>query len=202
MPGLIEILTRVAEAWKYNKKDLVVSGNKIVKVIEQESAMEAEKQDITKDDISTAFEMLSSSFDPIYGGFSHAPKFPTPHNMSFLLRYWKLKGEKKALDMVEKNLDALYRGGIFDHIGYGFSRYSTDEKWLVPHFEKMLYDNALLAIVYLEAYLCTKKDVYADVARKIFTYVLRDMTSPEEGFIQQKMRILKVRKVSLSLDSG
>ena len=182
MPGLIEILTRVAEAWEKNKKDLVASGDKIVKAIEQEVSMEAGKQDITKEDISIAFEMLSGSFDQIYGGFSHAPKFPTPHNMSFLLRYWKLNGEKQALDMVEKTLDAMYRGGIFDHIGYGFSRYSTDEKWLVPHFEKMLYDNALLAIIYLEAYLCTKKDVYADAARKIFTYVLRDMASPEGGF--------------------
>ena len=89
--------------------------------------MEAKKRDITKEDISTAYEMLSDSFDPIYGGFSHAPKYPTPHNMYILLRYWKLKGEKRALDMDEKTQDALYRGGIFDHIGYGFSRYSTDE---------------------------------------------------------------------------
>ncbi|NLO83524.1 MAG: thioredoxin domain-containing protein [Clostridiales bacterium] len=182
MPGLMEILTRVAEAWKSNKRELIESSDKVVKAIERESAMEAKKRDITKEDISTAYEMLSDSFDPIYGGFSHAPKFPTPHNMYFLLRYWKLKGEKRALDMVEKTLDALYRGGIFDHIGYGFSRYSTDERWLVPHFEKMLYDNALLAVAYLEAYLCTKKEIYANVARKIFTYVLRDMTPPEGGF--------------------
>jgi len=105
-----------------------------------------------------------------------------PHNLYFLLRYWHKAKEEYALVMVEKTLDSMYSGGIYDHIGFGFCRYSTDEKWLVPHFEKMLYDNALLAIAYLETYQATKNKKYADIAKEIFTYVLRDMTSPEGGF--------------------
>jgi len=100
----------------------------------------------------------------------------------FLLRYYSLKGEKKALAMVEKTLDSMYRGGIFDHIGFGFSRYSTDEKWLAPHFEKMLYDNALLIMAYLEAYQITKKELYKNVAVKSLEYIFRELTSEEGGF--------------------
>jgi hypothetical protein len=182
MPGLIDILKAVAQAWKTNRQGLIESGNKIVDALQEQFRLESEEDDLSKEDIHEVYRGLKRSFDPVYGGFGHAPKFPIPHNLYFLMRYWKMTGEQKALEMVEKTLDAMYRGGIFDHIGYGFSRYSTDRKWLVPHFEKMLYDNALLAIAYLEAYLCTKKDVYAEVAKKIFTYVLRDMTSPEGGF--------------------
>ncbi|MEW5899799.1 MAG: thioredoxin domain-containing protein, partial [Bacillota bacterium] len=132
--------------------------------------------------IKKAYDQLAGDFDPQYGGFGGAPKFPTPHNLSFLLRHWKGERAEKALRMVEKTLDAMYRGGIYDHVGFGFSRYSTDRKWLVPHFEKMLYDNALLAYVYLEAAQATGRESYARVAREIFTYVLRDMTSPKGAF--------------------
>ncbi|WP_331489727.1 thioredoxin domain-containing protein [Tepidibacter hydrothermalis] len=121
-------------------------------------------------------------FDTRYGGFGNAPKFPTTHNLSFLLRYYKATGKKEALEIVEKTLESMYKGGIFDHIGFGFSRYSTDRKWLVPHFEKMLYDNALIVITYLEVYQLTQNDLYKQIADKIFTYVLRDMTSNEGGF--------------------
>jgi hypothetical protein len=182
MPGLIDILKAVAQAWRTNRQGLIESGNKIVEALQDQFALDSRENDLTKEDVHEAYRGLERSFDPVYGGFGPAPKFPIPHNLYFLMRYWKMTGEQKALEMVEKTLDAMYRGGIFDHIGYGFSRYSTDRKWLVPHFEKMLYDNALLAIAYLEAYLCTKKDVYAEVAKKIFTYVLRDMASPEGGF--------------------
>jgi uncharacterized protein YyaL (SSP411 family) len=132
--------------------------------------------------IHAAFEQYKDSFDDKYGGFGHAPKFPSPHIFLFLLRYWKLTGDDTALKMVEKSLDCMRRGGIFDHIGFGFCRYSTDRTWLVPHFEKMLYDNALLAIAYLETFKATGNNKYADTAEEIFTYVLRDMTSPEGGF--------------------
>ncbi|MFS8501651.1 MAG: thioredoxin domain-containing protein, partial [Caldicoprobacter sp.] len=171
-----------AQAWRTNRQGLIESGNKIVEVLQDQFTLDSRENDLTKEDVHEAYRGLERSFDPVYGGFGTAPKFPIPHNLYFLMRYWKMTGEQKALEMVEKTLDAMYRGGIFDHIGYGFSRYSTDRKWLVPHFEKMLYDNALLAIAYLEAYLCTKKDVYAEVAKKIFTYVLRDMALPEGGF--------------------
>lgn len=182
LPGLVDILKAVAQAWKTNRQALIESGNKIVEVLQDQFTLDSRENDLTKEDVHEAYRGLERSFDPVYGGFGPAPKFPIPHNLYFLMRYWKMTGEQKALEMVERTLDAMYRGGIFDHIGYGFSRYSTDRKWLVPHFEKMLYDNALLAIAYLEAYLCTKKDVYAEVAKKIFTYVLRDMASPEGGF--------------------
>ena len=181
MMGLIELLDRVRIAWQSNRDELIDSAQSIIKAMDSYFVIDDNKE-LSKDYIDQAYRELKNSFDEVYGGFGHAPKFPIPHNLSFLLRYWKLTGEKKALEMVEKTLDGMYRGGIFDHIGYGFSRYSTDEKWLVPHFEKMLYDNALLAIVYLETYQVTGKEKYARVADKIFTYILRDMTHPEGGF--------------------
>ena len=125
---------------------------------------------------------MAKRFDPKYGGFGDAPKFPTPHQLLFLMRHWKRTGSANALQVVETTLQAMYCGGIYDHVGFGFSRYSTDRHWLVPHFEKMLYDNALLAITYLEACQVTRNSFYAWVAREMFSYVLRDMTSPEGAF--------------------
>jgi uncharacterized protein YyaL (SSP411 family) len=132
--------------------------------------------------LKLAHEQLAESFDAEQGGFSRAPKFPTPTNLLFLLRYWKRSGDKTALDMVEKTLQGMRRGGIYDHVGFGFHRYSTDSEWLLPHFEKMLYDQALLAMAYIEAYQATGTEDYGKTAREIFTYVLRDMTGPEGGF--------------------
>lgn len=111
-----------------------------------------------------------------------APKFPPPLDLFFLLRYWKRTGDAKALDMVEKTLDAMRAGGIFDQVGFGFHRYVTDAAWHVPHFEKMLYDQALMAMTYTEAYPSTHQQRYAVTAREIFTYVLRDLTSLEGAF--------------------
>ena len=137
---------------------------------------------LSKDVIHTTFNELRQFFDSEYGGFGTTPKFPTPHNLSFLLRYYKATGEQEALNIVEKTLDSMYKGGIFDHLGFGFSRYSVDREWLAPHFEKMLYDNALLAIAYLEAYQLTGNKRYATIADKILTYVLRDMTDEGGAF--------------------
>lgn len=125
---------------------------------------------------------LRDSFDRGRGGFGGAPKFPVPHQLSFLLRYWKRSGEEKALDMAVFTLKGMARGGIFDQIGYGFHRYSTDASWLVPHFEKMLYDQALLALTYLEAYQATGEAELAATARQIFDYLLREMLTPEKAF--------------------
>lgn len=180
MQGLMSILKAVINAWKNNRNALNDSGNKILEFINRDQ--EPGGFDIPEDIFYTAFKNYMSYFDPVYGGFGSAPKFPTPHNLMFLLRYWKVKNEKQALDMVEKTLDSMYRGGIYDHIGFGFCRYSTDRKWLVPHFEKMLYDNALLAITYLEAFQATKNDKYAIIAGDILSYILREMTSPDGGF--------------------
>ena len=182
MQGLMELLEKVKETWKSNREALVIAGEGFMQSMEEESELQGDSRDISKDILDTAFEMYTRMYEPHFGGFNSAPKFPSPHNLSFLLRYWKMTGEEKALQMVEKTLNSMYRGGIFDHVGFGFSRYSVDRKWLVPHFEKMLYDNALLAISYIEAYQATHKQEYAEVANKIFTYIQRDMTSPEGGF--------------------
>jgi uncharacterized protein YyaL (SSP411 family) len=128
------------------------------------------------------FDYFRDTFDGTNGGFGIAPKFPQPINLSFLLCYWQRTADEQALEMVEKTLDAMAKGGIYDHIGGGFHRYATDARWLVPHFEKMLYDQALLGKVYLQAYQVTKNQKYATIAREIFDYVLRDMTDAEGGF--------------------
>lgn len=179
--GLVGILTNIAESWSSNKHLFSQSGDDIIQAMKTLSESNTDVI-VNQDDIKRCFTNLIYSFDKDYGGFGYAPKFPTPHNLMFLLRYWKNFNDKSALDIVEKTLDSMYRGGIFDHIGFGFSRYSTDNKWLVPHFEKMLYDNALISIVYLEAFQATGKKLYKDVAQKVFDYMLRDMTSPQSGF--------------------
>lgn len=180
MQGLMSILKAVTNAWQNNRAALIDSGNRILSFINKEN--NSIEYDISKDLFNIAFSSYKKYFDSDYGGFGNAPKFPTPHNLMFLLRYWKISNDQKALDMVEKTLDAMYQGGIYDHIGFGFCRYSTDRKWLVPHFEKMLYDNALLAMTYLEAFQATKNSKYGLIAKDILSYVLRDMTSPEGGF--------------------
>lgn len=180
MPGLMTVLDNVTEAWRKNRSGIVESGKRIIETMKADENVEAER--LSESENEEAYLQLKNSFDNVFGGFGNAPKFPSPHNLYFLLRYWHKTGKENALQMVEKSLDAMYRGGMYDHIGFGFSRYSTDRKWLVPHFEKMLYDNALLAIAYLEAYQATRKKKYARIAREIFTYILRDMTSPEGGF--------------------
>lgn len=181
MPGMIDILNKISELWEKGKESLIFSSEEILEKV-QENYLLNQEGELTEKVIKDAFQSLYANFDPLYGGFGSAPKFPTPHNLLFLLRFYKKYQHPKALEMVEKTLESMYKGGIYDHIGYGFSRYSTDNKWLVPHFEKMLYDNALLAIVYLETYQLTKKELYAQVADEIFTYVLRDMTSDFGGF--------------------
>lgn len=180
-PGLLEILERIGRAWKQDRESAIETGNKVARVLKKYTA-DGEDGELTEQVIHQAYKQLAEQFDAEYGGFGPAPKFPRPHDFLFLLRYWKQMGEDHALHMVEKSLDAMHRGGIYDQLGYGFARYSVDREWLVPHFEKMLYDNALLALAYLEAYQVTGKKGYAQVSREIFTYVLRDMTSPEGGF--------------------
>lgn len=180
-PGIMDVLSQVSEIWEKDRDRLNDIGDKVTEAI-RPSFGAAPGGEISEETLHKAYQQLSQRFDKTYGGFGSAPKFPTPHNLSFLMRYWKQHRDDQALTMVEKTLEAMHRGGIYDHIGFGFSRYSVDKKWLVPHFEKMLYDNALLANAYLEAYQATGKERYARIARQVFTYVLRDMTSPEGGF--------------------
>lgn len=181
-PGIIEILNSVVKQWKDNKENLISSSEDILSELDKYFYAEADKVVLTSNTLVNGYNQLLSIFDKSYGGFGTAPKFPAPHKLMFLLRYYNDNKNSKALEMVEKTLDSMYRGGIFDHIGFGFSRYSTDDKWLVPHFEKMLYDNALLTIAYLEGYEVTRNPLYKDVAVKTLEYVFRELTSEIGGF--------------------
>lgn len=181
-PGLLDILTTIHKEWTQNKDKIVRNSKQITKSI-QSRPSPAKQELLERTVLDQGYRQLVRDFDKQYGGFGQAPKFPIPHNLLFLMRYWRKTGSANALEMVKKTLDSMRRGGIYDHLGYGFSRYSTDPLWLVPHFEKMAYDNALLCYAYVEGYQCTHNDDYARVVREIIDYVLRDMTAAEGGFL-------------------
>jgi uncharacterized protein YyaL (SSP411 family) len=183
--GMVDLILRVKDMWETRRSEILGSANDITEGLStaaKRTLSEATPEALGDSVLSLTYEQLSARYDEEYGGFGDAPKFPMPHNILFLLRYWRRTGNETVLDMVEKTLQQMRRGGIYDHIGYGFHRYSTDSHWLVPHFEKMLYDQALLAMAYIEAYQATGKDEYGNTAREIFTYVLRDMMRPGGGF--------------------
>lgn len=180
-PGVLDLLAAVTRQWRTGREALLTSSDQIVAILQ------AQEQDVSsgspdKTLLTRAFEQFKRGYDARWGGFGPAPKFPTAHNLLFLLRYSVLEGQKDAQEMALHTLLQMYRGGLFDHVGGGFSRYSTDEKWLVPHFEKMLYDNALLACAYLEAYKTTQKPLYKTVVLRTLDYVLRELTDPLGGF--------------------
>jgi uncharacterized protein len=181
MTGLTDLLPRISRSWQEQRNDLVASAEEITAALRQEQ--ESHHEDIP--DISLlhqGYEELLLRFDAEYGGFGRAPKFPAPHSLLFLLRFWKRTGTPRALTMVEKTLGALRSGGIFDQVGGGFHRYSTDPQWRVPHFEKMLYDQALLVMAYTEAYQATRNPEFRKTAEEVISYVIRDLTSPEGAF--------------------
>jgi len=180
-PGFERALLSVADAWKNRRQELADSSQKLSEVLANLSGP-TEKETLSAEMLKGGFDYFRATFDGTNGGFGTAPKFPQPINMSMLLSYWHRTDNTQALQMVEKTLDAMAKGGIYDHIGGGFHRYATDARWLVPHFEKMLYDQALLSKVYLQAYQVTKNQNYATTAREIFEYVLRDMTDTQGGF--------------------
>ena len=177
--GLMELLERVAFLWKNNRAELLRAGNQITEVISQ--GQNGQERTPERKLLHSAYVGLQRSFDPRWGGFGRAPKFPSPHNLLFLMRYAGAEGKPEALEMVETTLEAMALGGIQDHIGGGFSRYATDAQWLVPHFEKMLYDNALLLLAYTRGYQLTGKPLYAQTARSTADYILRELTGPEGG---------------------
>ncbi|MFO8055510.1 MAG: thioredoxin domain-containing protein [Bacteroidales bacterium] len=179
--GLKEMIPRIKDLWENEREKLLESGKEVVHAL-QDITDEAPGNKVDNKILMRAYNQLAMRYEEKYGGFNEAPKFPSPHNLYFLLRFWKRTQNQEPLNMVEKTLKEMRKGGIFDHIGYGFHRYSTDKEWLVPHFEKMLYDQALIAMAYLEAYQATKDEIYERTAREIFTYVLRDMRSPDGGF--------------------
>ncbi len=182
--GMMELVPKIKMAWEKDNENILNSADNITAALKKATDVSkgTEGKELSTKTLDTAYSQLLRNFDEENGGFGRSPKFPTPHNHLFLLRYWKRTGDGQALDMVQKTLDEMRLGGMYDHVGFGFHRYSTDPNWLVPHFEKMLYDQAMLAMAYTEAYQATGKKEYENTAREIFTYVLRDMTSPQGGF--------------------
>ncbi|MBI3088150.1 MAG: thioredoxin domain-containing protein [Candidatus Omnitrophica bacterium] len=180
-PGFTTVLRSISASWKTRRQDILRSSQTLTQAI-QAGAQAAFSALLTTATLETGARQFGSQYDDAYGGFGPAPKFPRSHSASFLLRAWTRAHDPQTLAMVERTLDAMARGGMHDHLGGGFHRYSTDRQWLVPHFEKMLYDQALLARTYLEAYQVTGKSPYAEVARDIFEYVLRDMRDPTGAF--------------------
>jgi len=182
-PGFKTILKSIADSWENRRSEVINSSESLTKMIETMANQESTESGVlTKAILREAYTQFLHRFDPSHGGFGKAPKFPTAHSLSFLLRYWIKEDEKTALEMVETTLNDMANGGIYDHIGWGFHRYSTDAQWRVPHFEKMLYDQALISRAYLEAYQATGKEEFAQNARDTFEYILRDMTHAKGGF--------------------
>jgi uncharacterized protein YyaL (SSP411 family) len=182
-PGFRAVLESLARAWKDERARVEESGARAVEQLRAHVQAAAEKAGaVSQADLDSAFFYFRRSFDSHLGGFGGAPKFPRPSVYNFLFRYYASAGNEEARDMALKTLQEMAKGGMHDQLGGGFHRYSVDERWFVPHFEKMLYDQAQLAISYLEAFQITHEEQYAEVARDIFTYVLRDLTHPEGGF--------------------
>jgi len=178
--GMLDLVPQITSYWENQRERLMGIGEGIA--VSLGSGGSGGGEEVTDRVLDTGFLLLNERYDEEYGGLGDAPKFPSPHNLLFLLRHWKRTGKEKALEIVEKTLQKMAWGGIFDHVGYGFHRYSTDRKWLVPHFEKMLYDQAMLLMAYTEAYQATGKDEYKETAEMIIAYVLRDLTSSYGGF--------------------
>jgi uncharacterized protein YyaL (SSP411 family) len=182
MPGFDQVLRAVAEAWRTRREDLSSHADDLTQHVQSMELLERSEEGLRPELLDEAASALERVFDFTYGGFGRAPKFPHAMDLQLLLRVWRRNRKKVHLDMVKLNLDKMAQGGIYDHLGGGFARYSVDERWLVPHFEKMLYDNALLAGAYLDAYLVTRDANYARVVRETLDYTLRDMTDELGGF--------------------
>ena len=180
-PGFGSILRQLSQAWKEKPKDIEQAAQKFIDGLQQTESVKSSSK-IEQSVLDEAAINLLQMGDVTYGGFGSSVKFPNAANISFLFRYGKITGIHKFTDFSLTTLKKMAKGGIFDQIGGGFHRYSTDSKWLVPHFEKMLYDNALIPINYIEAYQITKNEFYLDVMKQTLDFVLREMTSPEGGF--------------------
>jgi hypothetical protein len=178
--GLVDLIPRIRSIWETRRDEVEKAAAQTVASLIQPRI---EKGEIRLEEVlARALGELRGQFDELHGGFGGAPKFPMPHQIVFLLRHWGRTGSADALRMAERTLSAMRHGGIFDQLGYGFHRYSTDRQWLVPHFEKMLYDQALLTMAFTEAFQATGNEVHARTVRETLEYVLRDLRSPEGGF--------------------
>jgi uncharacterized protein YyaL (SSP411 family) len=181
MPGFPRVLAAIADAWQNRRAEVLQSGARLREALQQTSQLAASGQSLSTASLEQAANGLIAQYDPEDGGLGRAPKFPQPMALEFLLRYWRHTANPEALEVVTHTLDRMAFGGIYDHLGGGFARYSTDAEWLVPHFEKMLYDNAQLARAYLMAYQATGNAFFKDVVEETIDYVLRDMTDPSGG---------------------
>lgn len=181
LPGIVDALTQLHEKYQTDPNHIEEVTESVTDALNK-TVIEKSEHRLTKKHIDEAYQQLRKRFDMDHGGFGEEPKFPMPQNVLFLMRYYHLSGDKDALKMVESTLRNMAAGGIFDHIGFGFSRYSTDKEWLTPHFEKMLYDNALLLMAYTECYQLTKDPFYKEVSEKIITFIKREMTSSDGAF--------------------
>lgn len=179
MIGMRELLLAIREKWENDRDALLKQSDEIAALL---TDTDATPQSADEQLTHTAVTLYKRIYDRTYGGFGQAPKFPAPHNLLFLLSYYERHGDADCLQMTEHTLLQMYRGGLFDHIGYGFCRYATERQFLIPHFEKMLYDNALLILAYSKAYAITKKALYLEIAEKTAEYIFGEMTSPEGGF--------------------
>jgi uncharacterized protein YyaL (SSP411 family) len=179
--GMLSLVPQISQIWKTRQLEMENIGKELKQQLEP-SAGKNVGNELSKADLDNAYEQLFLRFDEENGGFGRAPKFPSPHNLLFLLRYYKRTKVNVALSMVEKTLREMRLGGIFDQIGFGFHRYSTDAQWLVPHFEKMLYDQALITLAYIEAYQASGQAKFKITAKETLDFVLRDLGAPEGGF--------------------
>lgn len=181
MPGIMEVFTQLYQKYKEDPDHIKEVTKSVTDALDKTVATKSENR-LTQEMTDQVYKQLGKRFDFTNGGFGSAPKFPVPQNLLYLLRYYHFTGKSAALKMAESTLQAMANGGIYDHVGFGFSRYSTDEKWLVPHFEKMLYDNALLLIAYTESYQITKNPLYKKISEQIIEFVMREMRSSEGAF--------------------
>jgi len=179
--GLVELLERVREVWKEDRNDADAAAGQILDGLRAFLAPEPGESP-GPHLVEEAYRQLARNFDSRHGGFGHAPKFPIPANLLFMLRYWRRTGNEDALGMVRRTLEAIFEGGVYDHLGDGIHRYSTDERWFAPHFEKMLYDQALVAMACTQAFRATSERRFEDMARGILAYALRDLKSPGGTF--------------------
>ncbi|GAB1348582.1 thioredoxin domain-containing protein [Ignavibacteriales bacterium] len=179
--GLIDLLTKITTLWRDRRAEIESSADQITAAL-NETPTRGEISDLSSEDFDTAYSQFKERFDSVNGGFGASPKFPSPHNLIFLLHYFVNSGEPRSLEMAEKTLVSMRLGGIYDHLGDGFHRYSTDEEWRLPHFEKMLYDQAMLILAYAEAFKITGDKFYAETIDGIFKYLKRDLCSPQGGY--------------------
>lgn len=180
-PGLRELVPRISEMWKNKRERITGSADEITGAF-QKANQDSEGNFPSENLLHATFEQFRRQYDDKFGGFGDSPKFPAAHNLMFLLKYWKQTGEEEALEMVEHTLDQMRLGGMYDQVGFGFHRYSTDRQWLVPHFEKMLYDQAMLALIFTDAWQVTGKPLYRQTAREILRYTTRDLRSDDGAF--------------------